>query len=195
MIRSREDLALYLAADRFAQGYKNDKIPFPAPLEWKFIRRLRKTEYHVNCSHNVISRTYAAIQKLLLIRFSDKMRLGIPLNTVGPGLALIHGSGIFINKSATIGYNCRIHNDVNIASGVKIGNNTYIAPGARILNDAVVGNNIAIGANSVVRGIFIEEGVTLAGVPARVISDRFPEVKIIKGYDMARSKNAGPHEK
>jgi serine O-acetyltransferase len=195
MIQSREDLALYLDADRFAQGYENDKIPFPVPLEWKFIRRLRKTEYYANCSHNLISRAYAMFQKFLLIRISDKMRLGIPLNTVGPGLALIHGSGIFINYSARIGYNCRLHNGVNIASGAKIGNNIYIAPGAKILNDAVVGNNVAIGANAVVHGEFAEDGVTLAGVPARIINDRFPDSIIIKGYDMAMAKRKDPKEK
>ncbi len=195
MIRSREDLALYLASDRFAQGYENDKIPFPVPLEWKFIRRLRKAEYYTNCSHNVISRSYAMLQKFLLIRISDKMRLGFPLNSVGPGLALMHGTGIFINGTATIGCNCRIHNGVNVASGAKIGNNTYIAPGAKILNDAVVGNNVAIGANAVVHGEFKEDGVTLAGVPARVISNKFPDSKIIKGYDLALAKRGVPKEK
>ena len=99
MIRSREDLALYLASDRFAQGYENDKIPFPVPLEWKFIRRLRKANIIPIAA--TMSLSYAMLQKFLLIRISDKMRLGFPLNSVGPGLALMHGTGIFINGTAT----------------------------------------------------------------------------------------------
>jgi serine O-acetyltransferase len=116
------------------------------------------------------------------------MRIGIPLNTVGPGLAIIHGSCIFINKTAKIGYNCRIHNCVNIAAGAKIGNNVYIGPGVRLLDNAVVGNDVAIGANAVVHGEFIKDGVTLGGVPARIINETSSQSDYIKGYDIARGK-------
>jgi serine O-acetyltransferase len=116
------------------------------------------------------------------------MRMGIPLNTVGPGLAIIHGSCIFINESAKIGYNCRIHDCVNIAAGAKIGNNVYIAPGAKLLDNAVVGNDVAIGANAVVHGEFTKDGVTIGGVPARIIKETFSQYDYIKGYDIARGK-------
>ena len=188
MIRSREDLALYLASDRISMEYTDNRIPFPVPLEWKLIKRLRKTEYHANNGRSPISRVLAIYHKYMLILISRKIAVGIPLNTVGPGLSIVHGSGIFINASARIGNNCRLHNGINIAAGAKIGNDVYIGPGAKILENAVVGNDIAIGANAVVHGEFIKEGVTIAGVPARVIKETNSRSDRVKGFDPAKAR-------
>ena len=52
-----------------------------------------------------------------------------------------------------------------------IGDNVFIASGARILGTVQIANNIAIGANAVVTKSFLEESITIAGVPAKKISD------------------------
>ncbi len=54
----------------------------------------------------------------------------------------------------------------------RIGNNVYIGPGARIFGDIEIADGIAIGANAVVNRSFLEPGITIAGVPARKISDK-----------------------
>jgi serine O-acetyltransferase len=77
-----------------------------------------------------------------------------------------------VNSSARIGKNCRIFNGVNITSNVTIGDNVYIAPGAVILADVTIGDNVRIGANAVVSKSFEEPNITLAGVPAKKISDK-----------------------
>ncbi len=81
-----------------------------------------------------------------------------------------------VNSHARVGNWCRIHVDVNIgASGgiadsvPRIGNNVRISPGVKLFGKIEVADNITIGANAVVNKSFLEPGVTIAGVPARVI--------------------------
>jgi serine O-acetyltransferase len=52
-----------------------------------------------------------------------------------------------------------------------IGNNVYIGTGARILGNITIAHNVVIGANSVVTKSITEQGITVAGVPAKKISN------------------------
>jgi serine O-acetyltransferase len=58
----------------------------------------------------------------------------------------------------------------------------YIAPGAKIYGAIEIADNIAIGANAVVNKSFLEPNITIAGVPARKISDKGSTEA---GWDMA----------
>ena len=82
--------------------------------------------------------------------------------------------------------NCRIHSDVNIGEAggraPRIGDNVYIAPGAKIFGGITVGDNAAIGANAVVN-TDVPAGVTVAGVPARVVSERGSEGLVLPAVD------------
>ena len=76
-----------------------------------------------------------------------------------------------------IGANCRIHEGVTIgatngASDVAhIGDNVFIGSGAKIIGGVKISSNVAVAANAVVvNDIITEEGCTVGGVPARVIS-------------------------
>jgi serine O-acetyltransferase len=78
-----------------------------------------------------------------------------------------------------VGANCRVHVCVNIGSRAGtdhmapvIGDNVYIGPGAMIFGSIRIADDIAIGANSVVNLSFEEPGITIAGAPARKVSDR-----------------------
>ena len=53
-----------------------------------------------------------------------------------------------------------------------IGDNVYIGAGAKIFGDIFIADGIAIGANSVVNKSFSEPNVTIAGNPAKIISDK-----------------------
>ena len=105
------------------------------------------------------------------------MKLGytIPLNVVEEGLSLPHYGTIIVNGNSHIGKNCRIMADVVIGStnGVNIaatiGDNVYIGAGAKIIGQIRIGDDVCIGANAVVTKD-IEAGVTIAGVPAKVVS-------------------------
>ncbi len=131
-------------------------------------------------------RNCPAIHKLLLYFFLyQKSALGlkcgfsIPLNVIDEGLSIAHIGPIIINKDTKIGKNCRIHVCVNIgtqagkvAEAPVIGDNVYIAPGVKMFGKIHIANGIAIGANAVVNKSFTEEGIGIAGVPARKINDK-----------------------
>ena len=51
-----------------------------------------------------------------------------------------------------------------------IGDNCWIGPGAKLYGGIVLGNEIMVGANAVVTKSFEQDGITIAGVPAKIIS-------------------------
>jgi Serine acetyltransferase len=118
---------------------------------------------------------FAVYCKLAYRRLALKLGFTIPPNVFGRGLAIVHYGTIVVNQNARVGDNCRIHVCTNIgASGGSdraptIGDNVYLAPGVKIVGDIRVPSNSAIGANAVVNRTFVEEGMLIAGVPARVI--------------------------
>ncbi len=105
----------------------------------------------------------------------------------GPGLAIVHRGTIVVSGRAKIGKNCRIHVCVNIgAAAIKgkagapvLGDNVYIGPGAKLYGPIEIGSNTAIGANAVVNHSFKEGNCTIAGVPAKKISDNTSKSLII----------------
>ncbi len=96
----------------------------------------------------------------------------------GPGLSIAHGGPIIVHSKAVVGENCRIDRCVSIGSihypagAPKIGNNVFIGPGAVIDGDIEIADGIAIGANSYVNKSFNEPNITIAGCPAKKISDK-----------------------
>lgn len=179
MIASKKDYYDYLLADKKNLNRKR-KRPKINDYIWRYEILLRKCEYYHNCKKNGI------IGKLLLFYYKyRKFKLGvkcgfsIPINVCNKGLSIAHIGPIVINDKCRIGQNLRIHVGVNIGASYynasevpTIGDNVYIAPGVKIFGDIKIGNNIAIGANAVVNKNFIENGITIAGVPAKKISDK-----------------------
>ena len=91
-----------------------------------------------------------------------------------------------------MGENCRCHIGVNIgASGYLktalideqtapiIGKNCYIGPGAKIYGPIHLADGIAIGANAVVNKSCSTGSVTLAGIPATIISEKGSDGMIV----------------
>ncbi len=82
---------------------------------------------------------------------------------------------IVVNGNAKIGKNCSIQQGVVIGVSGKdeavpiIGDNVLIGAGAKILGGISIPNNTIIGANAVVVKSYKEEGLTLAGIPAKPV--------------------------
>lgn len=51
-----------------------------------------------------------------------------------------------------------------------LGNGVIVGVGAVVLGNVVIADNVAIGANAVVNKSVFETNVTVAGVPAKIIS-------------------------
>ena len=183
MIKTKRDLMFYLAADQCALGVRSNSylskvklLIFPDYC-WKFQRLLRKCEYHRNNRKSLFHLLLFTICYRKFHKLSAKLGFSIPLNVFGPGLSIVHYGTIVVSPNARVGANCRIHPSTCIgASGGKseaptIGDNVYIGPGAKIYGGIELANNIAIGANAAVNKSFLEEGILIAGVPAKKIKE------------------------
>ena len=93
----------------------------------------------------------------------------------GPGLVLIHSTGIVINGAVRGGRHVHIEHQVTIGAERRrtpcIGNDVFIGAGAKIIGPVTVGDGARIGANAVVL-IDVPEGKTAVGVPARILSPK-----------------------
>lgn len=178
MIESKQDLLYYLEQDKIALFNEGKKRPdFFKDEIWKFEILLRKNEYCTNCLNKFWHLPYKYWIKWRYHRLSIKLGFSIPINAIGPGLSIAH-YGTLVIGYAKIGKNLRIQECVNIGStnglmnAATIGDNVFIGTGAKIIGDIVIADNVAIGANSVVCKSITEPGITVAGVPAKKISDK-----------------------
>lgn len=191
MIKSKADLKYYLEQDRIAL-YKTAKRPRLAGDEiWQYEILLRRTEYFLNCKKTPIGKAIAVFYHYRLRRLGRKLcGFHIPPNTFKEGLSIAHWGPIVVHPSCRIGKNCRIHQCVTIGAtnGGKqaaiIGDNVFIGPCSSIIGDITIADDIAIGAGSVVTKSFTEGGITIAGVPAKKISDNNSHSNLAPGLGL-----------
>ena len=174
MIKTKDDLMYYLECDRIALGnsYKRPRI-FTDEV-WRFQRSLRRLEYYTNSGRGGI---LGMMERVRFHRLSVKLGFSIPINVFGPGLSIVHYGAIVVAQGAKIGANCRIHEGVTIGAtngsskAATIGDNVFIGSGAKIIGDVIISSNVAIAANAVVnRDVICDNGCTVGGVPAKIIS-------------------------
>lgn len=178
MITSKAELKQYLYQDKIALHKKDCSSPKLFGDEiWKWQIIYRKYEYYTNCRNcSLLTKVGYLYYKIICHNTSLKLGFSIPVNVFGPGLSIAHYGTIVINENARIGKNCRIHENVTIGatSGSKqapvLGDNIFLGSGSRVIGNIEIGNDIAIGAGAVVVKSFTTPGITLGGVPAKVIS-------------------------
>ena len=139
----------------------------------RYLRFLRKEERY----------TFAIPCKPLALWYrARKNRLGSRLGFVisagcfGEGLQLEHYGSVIVNPKSRIGKNCKIHGNCCIGStggypddSPVIGDNVDIGQNAQVLGGIRIADNVKIGAGAVVVKDVTEPGVTVIGIPAKVI--------------------------
>ncbi|OBA68736.1 serine acetyltransferase [Mycobacterium sp. 1554424.7] len=174
MIKTREDLRTYLAADLKAHGLDRWKLRYQL-LERPayFQRMLRKSEYWTNTAHTPLGHAIAFWLRLRTKLLGERLGLYVPRNVCGPGLRLAHPGGLWIHHNARIGANCNIHHGVSIGENrgkvPVIGDDVWIYPMAMVLGDVHVGDRASIMAGAVVTKPVPNDAV-VAGAPARIIT-------------------------
>ena len=182
MIKTKNDLKRYLDEDRKAYGKKEhftlkEKIVgklFP-DNNWEYTKCLRKLEYYTN-NNNMLRRFWQARK---LGKLKRKTGIHLEPNVAGPGIYIVHGS-VIISSIAKLGENCKVQQYVTIGgtsrynnSGAPtIGNRVFIGAGAAVIGNIKIADDVVIGANAVVAKDILEPGITVAGAPARKISDQ-----------------------
>ena len=140
----------------------------------RYLRFLRQEEQY----------TFSRPNKLLAFWYkARKNRLGSRLGFIisagcfGEGLQLEHFGSVIVNPKARIGKNCKIHGNCCIGSdggypddSPVLGDNVDIGQGAQILGGIKVADDVRIGAGAVVVKDILTKGVTVVGIPARIIT-------------------------
>lgn len=168
---------------------RTDRMPYPPRfskaglLDWllsseqywirSFVMQLRREEYYTWHRPNWLKRMYYRRKRNRLGR-----RLGFIVSpgNFGPGLKLYHYGSVIVHPDARIGKDCTIHGNCCIGSkggypdlAPHIGDRVDIGQGAQILGGIRIADDVRIGAGAIVTKSIVEPGVTVVGVPARVI--------------------------
>lgn len=167
MINNKSDLIEYLNEDKRIMNTDRKK-PSIHQVCWKYLILLRKAEYYTNVCGGVLKKWY----QFRLNALSIKTGIFIPINTFCKGLALPHYGTIIVNESARFGDYCVIQAGVNVSANVHGGSYVYLAPGAKINENLTIADHVIVGSNCVVTHSIEYEGCTVAGVPAKKISDK-----------------------
>jgi serine O-acetyltransferase len=202
-IQSKKDFEYFINADRISMGRQRVysvksrivQIFFP-DYRWKYQVLMRKIEYRTNCKKGVFNKIILFYLTFLYNKLGLKLLINIYPNTCGPGLNIAHTGPIRISKGTKIGENCRIHISTNIGiqagtsdESAVIGDNVYIGPGVKFVAPCRIADNVAIGANSVVTKSFLEEGVVIAGIPAKVVKTGIDtRTMLIAGTELLEKK-------
>ena len=177
MIKSKEDFKRYLKQDKIALGKQYNRPKIIGDEIWRFQILLRKPEYYKNTSKSIIKKILSIFYQYRYYKQRIKLGINIPLNTFEEGLSIAHIGTIVVNGNSKIGKNCRIHEGVTIGATNGednppiLGNNIFIGSGAKIIGNIRIADDVAIGANSCVVKNIEEKSITVAGIPAKKISD------------------------
>ena len=139
----------------------------------RYLRFLRKEEKY----------TFTKPKKLLAYWYkARKNRLGCRLGFIisagcfAEGLQIEHFGSIIVNPKARIGRNCKIHGNCCIGSNggypddsPVIGDNVDIGQGAQILGGIRIADGVRIGAGAVVVKDVLNSGVTVIGIPGKIV--------------------------
>lgn len=154
-----------------------------ALLEWlirpegyyikRYIRFLRGEEkYSFTKPCKVLSFWYKARKN----RLGAKLGFIISAGCFDEGLQLEHFGSVIVNPKSRIGKNCKIHGNCCIGSNggypddsPVIGDNVDIGQNAQILGGIKIADNVKIGAGAVVVKDVLAPGVTVVGVPGKII--------------------------
>lgn len=139
----------------------------------RYMRFLRQEEKYIFSAPN---RLLAFWYKARKNRLGSRLGFIISAGCFAEGLQLEHFGSVIVNPKSRIGRNCIIHGNCCIGSdggypddSPVIGDNVDIGQGAQILGGIRVADNVRIGAGAVVVKDVLTPGVTVVGVPGRVL--------------------------
>jgi Serine acetyltransferase len=138
------------------------------------IKFLRKEEYYKSIKPNKLLRYWYFRKKNIL---GAKLGFFIPAGCFDLGLMISHYGSVIVNPNSRIGRNCVIHGNCCIGNkggenqdSPIIGDNVDIGQNAQILGGITIANGVKIGAGAIVTKSVTEEGVTVVGIPAKIVN-------------------------
>lgn len=140
----------------------------------RYLRLLRREEKFTFVRPN---KCLAYWYKARKNRLGARLGLIIYAGNFGEGLTLWHYGSVIVHPKARIGKNCTIHGNccIGTTGGVaqdvpQIGDNVDIGQGAQILGGIRIADGVKIGAGAVVVKDVLTPGVTVVGVPGKILT-------------------------
>ncbi len=145
-----------------------------------FMVCLRYAEYYKDRGGG---RFFSLAYRYKLRKLQNKTGIDMWLGVAEKGVKINHGKCV-ISRSSIIGEDSIILSDVTLggigglrdgAGAPKLGKRVFVSSGVRIIGPVTIADGVVIGANAVVTKSIEEPNITVAGVPARKISDKGSE--------------------
>lgn len=171
MIRTREDLAAYQAADAYMNGVDRWH-PIHAVTRGvvHFLHVMRLCEYWDN-QRGPLARLMIPLYKVRMRRIAERLGFDLGRHSIGPGFSISHSGLLVVHPDARIGARCRIHQGVTIGAGKGgapvIGDDVFIGPNAVILGGVRIGDRAFIYPSAVVTKD-VPDDCSAAGIPATI---------------------------
>ncbi len=132
--------------------------------------RLRLMERYRSAPWITLIHPYSAVSRFATIGPGSMVAFGA---CIGPGAQL--GRGVIVNTKASVDHDCNVGDFVHVAVGatlagsVRVGSEALVGAGSVVIQNLTVGSGSIVGAGAaVVRDV--PDGVTVMGVPARVVN-------------------------
>lgn len=184
MIKTREDLKLYLAEDAKRNGINKGILRYYMSLihgrenahVYRYLKCLRHYEYHLNNSKSIWHKLLKEYFNFFLLRMQLRYGIRVNPNVCGYGLRIIHlsgGGGCRIGAKK-VGNYCGFNAGVLI--GTKdtqnnrpvIGDHVAFGPGSKAFGNLTIGNNVFVAPNAVVTKD-VPDNCVVGGVPAKIL--------------------------
>lgn len=185
MIKTREDLKLYLAEDAKRNGIKYGKWKYYRRLLsgnenahiYRYLKCLRHYEYHLNNSSSVWRKLMKVYFGYRRSRLELRYKIYVKPNTCGYGLRIMHmccGCRIYANKVGNYcGFNAGVLIGTKDSQDARpiIGDHVAFGPGSKAFGKLTIGNNVFVAPNAVVTKD-VPDNCVVGGVPAKILKYR-----------------------
>ena len=141
---------------------------------WKFVKAMRYTAYFkAKNKRSIIGVLLGLFWQRRMNVLGERIGMFMDYNTFDEGATFYHPT---VYACGNIGKNCRLHgnnmigrNSLGGTDVPTIGDNVRFCYGAQAFGDIYIADDVTIAAGSIVLKSCYEKGVTLAGVPAKII--------------------------
>ncbi len=176
----------------FLDEFTREKEHLGHPVLWRSLDEVERPNeyfYFIAIGNNMRRKIWfdrLVSRKLRLINVVDKSAIISPAAKIGNGcffgkMSVVNsmasiGDNCIINTKSLVEHGCIVHNHANISTNavingdVEIGEGTFVGTSSTTIGQKKVGEWSTIGAGAVVIRD-VGDGVTVAGVPAKVIKN------------------------
>lgn len=153
----------------------------PIYLIMKWQRLARISDYYHEEAHRLDASIWTKLAFLYYEskrnRLSSKLGLEVGTGNIGEGLIIYHyAGGIVVNVHSHIGKNLHLHGNNCIGNSgpfdlrcPHIGDNVILGVGAKIIGNIKIADNVKVAAGAVVVKDVLQQGCTVAGIPAKIV--------------------------